>query len=135
MRVGETDMHSGAYSAKRGDGGDEVLPEGVTDQDMMPDGGHASRRSVKGRAASNFWVDLLAFLTFLISAFSGLVLMRNPIAAYYSEADLLGRELLWGLTRYEWAHLHTHISLIFVALVAAHLIMHRRWIVRSCFRA
>jgi|GEM_PF-942959 len=141
-------MHSGACSAKldEGDGmqpkeamelskmaHDKGMPSG--EESTMPDGAPARDKSVQGKAASNFWIDALAFLTFLISAFSGLVLMRNPVAAYYLEADLFSRELLLGLTRYEWMHLHNHISLIFVVLVAVHLAMHRRWIARICFRA
>lgn len=142
-------MHSCAYGATPDDDGYGMQPEDAlgsskiargkrTEQgkeSVMPDSALAKKKSVQGKAASHFWIDALSFLTFLISAFSGLVLMQNPVAAYYSEADMLSRELLLGLTRYEWMHLHNHISLIFVVLVAVHLAMHRRWIARICFRA
>ncbi|VVB64252.1 Uncharacterised protein [uncultured archaeon] len=37
-------------------------------------------------------------------------------------------DFLWMVSRFEWQHLHTHISLICVALLAVHLAMHWRWI-------
>jgi hypothetical protein len=92
-------------------------------------GAPARRRSLT-RSAANFWVDVLAFLTFLASTVSGLVLLQSPDAARYG-AEPLGSELLLGLTRFEWEHLHNHISIIFVLLVLVHMALHRRWIARS----
>jgi hypothetical protein len=83
------------------------------------------KKSGRGKAGFNFWIDVLAFLTFLISTISGLVLMHPG-----SHGTAIGPpngDIFWGLSRFEWQHLHTQISLIFVALIAVHLVMHRRW--------
>lgn len=91
------------------------------------EGAFPKKKSGQGKAGFNFWTDVLAFLTFLISTISGVVLMRAP-DAYGAETSLPNGDMLWGLSRLEWLHLHSNISLIFVALMAVHLAMHWRWV-------
>ncbi len=90
-------------------------------------GAPARRRSRLGKAGMIFWSDVLAFLTFLISTISGLALMRSP-GDHGAEMGLPNGDLLWGLSRFEWQNLHTHISIICVVLIAVHLVMHWRWV-------
>ncbi len=89
------------------------------------EGALVRKKSKRCKAGFNFWIDVLALLTFLISAISGLALM-HPGSHSLAIGSPTGDALL-GLSRFEWQHLHTQFSLIFVALVAIHLIMHRRW--------
>jgi len=88
-------------------------------------GALVEKKSGRSKAVFNFWIDVLAFLTFLISTISGLALM-HPGSHSLAIGSSTGDALL-GLSRFEWQHLHTQFSLIFVAMIAIHLIMHRRW--------
>jgi len=90
-------------------------------------GNRARKRSAIRKASINFWIDALAFLTFMITAVSGMALMRiHPMDS--GELSRLNGELIWGLPYSEWIHLHNLIGWIFVALVAIHLTMHWHWI-------
>lgn len=90
------------------------------------EGAFVKKKSGRGRAGFNFWIDVLAFLTFLISTISGVVLMHP--GSHGAEMGPPNGDILWGLSRFEWQHLHTQISLIFVALIAVHFAMHWRWV-------
>lgn len=83
-----------------------------------------------GKAIINFWIDAMAFLTFLTCTVSGAALMRISHGEYGTEAGLLNNELFWGLPSNEWGHLHNLIGWISVALVVIHFTMHWRWIAR-----
>lgn len=95
-------------------------------------GAPAKRRPRHFKAGVNFWVDVLAFLTFVICAVSGWALMAIHPIDYTDEMELLNSDMLWGVSRFEWLHLHNIIGWIFVALVAVHLVLHWRWVVRAC---
>jgi hypothetical protein len=83
------------------------------------------------RAGINFWIDALAFLAFVICTVSGWTLMDVSPGENGAETGLMSAEILWGLTRFEWEHLHNHSGWIFVALVIMHLIIHWRWVSRT----
>jgi len=83
------------------------------------------------RARINFWIDALAFLSFVVCTVSGYAIMdgehglhqgnginSNPIDA----TDFLGVELR------VWSHLHLLTGWILVVLVIVHMVVHRRWI-------
>lgn len=91
-----------------------------------------AKRSRHFKAGVNFWVDVLAFLTFVICAVSGWALMAIHPIDYSVEMGLLNSDMLWGISRFEWLHIHNIIGWIFVALVVAHLAMHWRWVIRAC---
>lgn len=84
------------------------------------------------KAVFNFWIDVLALPTFLISTISGLALMCSPGAHGPPTISVEGVEnkdiLFWGLPCFEWYRLHVIYSLIFVGLIVVHLVMHKRWI-------
>jgi hypothetical protein len=100
---------------------DNAAMDSATFEDAL-----VKKRSGRSKASFNFWIDVLAFLTFLISTISGLVLMHP--GSHGAETGPPNGDILWGLSRFEWQHLHTQISLVFVALIAVHLAMHWRWI-------
>jgi hypothetical protein len=74
------------------------------------EGAFTSKKLSHERLKLNVCIDALAFLAFAISESSWVALINTPTADYYSESDLLNREILLGLTRYKWEHLHNHIS-------------------------
>ncbi len=80
------------------------------------------------KARVNFWIDALAFLTFLVTAISGMALMRIHPLEYRTNAAMINGDLLWGLPYLEWMHLHNLIGWTFVALVVVHMVMHWHWI-------
>ena len=84
------------------------------------------------KAGVNCWVDVLAFLTFVICAVSGRALMALRSSKHGMQTGLLNSEMMWRIPHYEWMNLHNLIGWIFVALVSIHLIMHLRWVVRAC---
>ncbi len=106
--------------------------ETVKREGIAHDGSPAKKRSQLGKAGINFWIDILAFLTFLICTVSGWALMAIRPGEHGAQTGLLSSEVLWGISRFEWMNLHNLIGWIFVALVAVHLVMHWRWVVRAC---
>ncbi len=89
-------------------------------------------RSPLCKAGINFWIDALAFLTLLITAVSGMALMRISNGEYDIEVSLLNEQIIWGLSHFEWLHLHNIIGWIFVILMVVHMVMHRRWVAKMC---
>lgn len=66
----------------------------------------------------NYWVDLVIALAFIMSAISGIVFLF----------PLNGTTAL-GITYLTWNQIHTWGSLLMVAGVFAHLVLHWKWIV------
>ncbi len=106
--------------------------ETAKSEGAVHDGTPAKKRSRHFKAGINFWVDVLAFLTFIICAVSGWALMAIRPIDYVDETGLPNSDVLWGISHFEWLHLHNIIGWIFVALVVAHLVMHWRWVIRAC---
>ncbi len=65
-----------------------------------------------------FFSLLLAFC-FLVVTVSGLAL----VWASKGHAAHLGAESFWGLSRWQWAHLHTISGFVLVGLVIIHLFL------------
>ncbi len=106
--------------------------ETIKGEGVAHDSAPLKKRSKHFKAGINFWVDIFAFLTFVICAVSGWALMAIHPIEYVDGMGLLNSDVLWGISRFEWLHLHNIIGWIFVALVVVHLVMHWRWIVRAC---
>lgn len=47
----------------------------------------------------------------------------------------LNGELFWGMSTYEWSHLHNLTGWIFVAFAVIHIVRYHRWIARMGIRA
>jgi len=67
----------------------------------------------------NFWTNILIFANFFGVIFTGVLLFRFPYEV--SERTIL------GITRYDWGDIHWVLSLIFIILIFAHLILHWNW--------
>jgi len=67
----------------------------------------------------NFWTNILIFVSFFSMIFTGVLLYRFPYEA--SERTIL------GIMRYDWGDIHWMLSLIFIILIFAHLILHWNW--------
>ena len=83
-------------------------------------------------------IDVTAFTGFVFMTVTGLVVRYVlPHGAGKPDLDHWIRgadrpvDVLWGLTRHEWADLHFWISLTFMAVLASHLLLHWRWIVSA----
>jgi hypothetical protein len=78
----------------------------------------------------NALVDISAFFASLVSIFSGIVLWQvlPSGAGFRGGRGLLTDRFFLGLTRHDWIDVHNISSLIFVILVAYHLILHWNWI-------
>lgn len=68
-------------------------------------------------------IDILAFIAFLISAFSGVVMWL----ALPSQSGKISLEFL-SLARHQWNAIHLFSSLIFVVIIIIHLALHWKWI-------
>jgi len=77
------------------------------------------------RPTVNLIVDLLAFSAFVFLTTSG-VLLR------YVLPPGSGRfTTLWGLGRHDWGAVHFWIAVVFLALLALHLVLHGRWLLAT----
>jgi cytochrome b subunit of formate dehydrogenase len=69
----------------------------------------------------NILCDVIAFVCFVALAVTGIVIHTElPPGS--------GGMTLWGMTRHEWGHLHLLLAITFAAVMAVHLLLHRRWI-------
>jgi hypothetical protein len=74
------------------------------------------------RTLANVVVDLLAAMLFVGMIATGYVL-RFPLPPGTNRTLTL-----WGLTRHQWGGIHYWISLILLGVIAAHLVLHWKWI-------
>lgn len=75
------------------------------------------------RTHLNFAIDCLGFAGFVLLTATG-VLMRYvlpPGSGHWTT--------VWTLDRHEWGSIHFWIAVVFLAVLAAHLFLHWRWIV------
>ena len=83
-------------------------------------------------------VDILAFVTMLLVIATGFLLRYELPHGSGSLGHGEGRgggnrpvSLIWGMTRQEWGSWHYWLALGLLAVMAAHLFIHWRWIVVS----
>lgn len=78
------------------------------------------------KVAVNTIIDAFSFLLFSCLVSTGiLIAFRLPPGS--------GQLNILGLTRHQWGDLHLALAIAFIALVIAHLYLHRTWIT-SIFR-
>jgi hypothetical protein len=75
------------------------------------------------RPTLNFLIDAGAFVGFVFLVSTG-VLMRYVLPPGSGK-----RTVVWGLDRHEWGALHFWIAVVFLAVLAFHVVLHARWIV------
>ncbi|MBD3617920.1 MAG: DUF4405 domain-containing protein [Gammaproteobacteria bacterium] len=70
----------------------------------------------------NFLVDIAAFAAFVFMAATGVLLV-------YTLPPGSGRwATVWGLSRHQWGDVHLWLAVIFLAIVALHVVLHWRWL-------
>lgn len=67
------------------------------------------------------FIDLLSFVTLTLMVSTG-VLVK------YTLPPRSGGDAVWGLTRHDWGDVHYYLSLVFLVLIASHLVTHRNFI-------
>ncbi|MBN1194440.1 MAG: DUF4405 domain-containing protein [Methanomicrobiaceae archaeon] len=89
------------------------------------------------RAKQNAVVDICALIAFIPSTLSGLVLfILLPAGGYQGGWNPLYAESVLGVTRSGWVDIHNYSSLIFVAFIILHVLLHWKYYryLRRCFR-
>jgi len=74
-------------------------------------------------ARINAWVDLAAFIAAVATCVTGYVLW-----AFFPLGSGRGSMSYLDISYQTWYDLHFYASLLFVILVAIHLVLHYRWI-------
>jgi hypothetical protein len=81
------------------------------------------------RVRVNAVVDILAFVSFVLSLISGIIPWKAlPSGGGSSSGQETAHALFLWLERGEWKDLHVYASLVFAALMVLHLLLHWRWI-------
>jgi hypothetical protein len=80
------------------------------------------------RAKMNYAVDAVIAVAFVISAVTGLAFLLMGSGGYQGGRNPAFRPELLGLARGTWSDLHTWGSLMMIAAVGLHLVLHWRWI-------
>ncbi len=71
----------------------------------------------------NFIIDFIAYIAFVFLVTTG-VLMR-----YLLPPGSGRHSAIWGLDRHQWGDIHYWVSLVFLAILVFHLVLHWNWIV------
>ncbi len=87
------------------------------------------------RATLNFIIDLVSFCNLLGLAFTGCIMkwILPPGTGGYGRGFRGGRgageiKYLWSMTRHEWGAIHFYLAILFVVLMAVHIVLHWTWI-------
>ncbi len=81
------------------------------------------------KAKLNYLVDALIALAFLISAGTGVLFLILGSGGYQGGANTAFGGTFLGLSRWVWSDLHTWASLIMIAGVLLHVVLHWKWLV------
>lgn len=82
---------------------------------------------------TNIIVDVILFLFFIVSVFSGIVLLVFLKERGFQGGKIL-ENLFLGLNRIEWIKMHNISSVGFVILTIIHLFLHGDWIKHFIFK-
>lgn len=77
----------------------------------------------------NYWLDLIIALAFILSAISGMVFLFAGSGGYQGGHNSAFQTEIGGISRWTWGDLHTWVSLVMIAGVMVHLVLHWNWIV------
>ncbi len=84
---------------------------------------------MSSRVRWNYALDAVIGLAFAISGISGLLLWLGGVGGYQGGRNAGYQELLLGISHGVWNDLHVWTSLVMMAGVVVHLVLHWRWIV------
>jgi hypothetical protein len=76
------------------------------------------------------WGNIFLFLSFLVSAFSGLILgyVLPGGNGFRGGRGLVDVSVFLSLGRGEWVDIHTYSGLVFLVLAIIHFVVHWNWI-------
>ena len=77
----------------------------------------------------NYLLDVVMGVAFALSAATGVAFLFMGSGGYQGGRNPGFRTALLGLSRETWSDLHTWGSLVMMAGVAVHLVLHWKWIV------
>ena len=77
----------------------------------------------------NFMLDALIAVAFLMSALSGIVFLFAGSGGYQGGANATFQTTVLVISRWVWSDLHTWASLIMIAGVLLHVVLHWKWII------
>lgn len=84
------------------------------------------------RVTANFLVDVFGFVVFLFLVFTGVIIkyVLEPGTGGGRRGGRGGGEVetFLSLRRHEWGTLHFWISIIFIVIILAHIVLHYKWI-------
>lgn len=83
---------------------------------------------MSNKARVNYALDAVIAIAFIISAASGLVLWLDGPGGYRGGRNPAYREAIVGLSRATWNDLHAWVSLVMMAGIGLHLVLHWQWI-------
>jgi len=67
----------------------------------------------------NFWVDVAAFVVFLVLVFTGFILHLHPSGG--------GAGSVLDISGQDWKGIHMLSAMLFLVLIIVHLVLHRSW--------
>ena len=82
---------------------------------------------MKSKAMMNYWVDVVIGVAFLLSAATGFVLLFAPSGGFQGGRNPHYNGSLLLLGRQTWNDIHTWSSVVMIAGVLGHLILHWNW--------
>lgn len=78
----------------------------------------------------NYWIDIVIAIGFLLSAVSGIVLFfAGSSGGYQGGRNPRYLQNILFMARTGWKTLHNWSSLVMIAGVALHLVLHTRWMI------
>jgi cytochrome b subunit of formate dehydrogenase len=77
----------------------------------------------------NYWLDGVIALALILSALSGIVFLFAGSGGYQGGRNPGFQTEILGISRTIWSDLHTWVSLVMIAGVAIHMVLHWEWIV------
>lgn len=81
------------------------------------------------RTKLNYWLDAVIAVAFIASALSGVVFLFAGSGGYQGGRNPGFLTEILGIQRTVWSDLHTWVSLVMIAGVVIHLLLHWNWIV------
>jgi hypothetical protein len=84
---------------------------------------------MKNKAKTNYWIDIVIAIAFLLSIVSGMVLYLGPSGGYQGGRNPAHGATVLFLDHHAWSELHTWSSIAMAAGVLAHLILHWTWLI------
>jgi cytochrome b subunit of formate dehydrogenase len=81
------------------------------------------------KAKMNYLLDAVIALAFVLSAVTGLAFMAMGSGGFQGGRNAGFETVFLGVSRTAWSDLHTWGSLIMIAGVVIHLVLHWQWIV------